>query len=227
MEKKIIAYCYDCDKETNQRILYKKRHKVEEISLDKKDKEINVTTRSTYLVIQCLGCDTHSFVEMVSYSNYLDEKGIPFVYVDIYPKSDEFINEEEKGFYLLSEEIKSLPILVRRLYIELIAAFRNDLDILAGIGLRSLIEAICVHKNIAGRNLEVKIENLYKAGYISQMEIPILQKLRKMGNSTVHNIEKLPASVLDKALEVMNHTLKTVYYLPRVDAKIKSKKTIK
>lgn len=106
----------------------------------------------------------------------------------------------------------------------MIAAFRNDLDILAGMGLRSLLEAICVHKDIIGKNLELKIENLYKAGYISQKEIPILQELRKIGNSTVHNIEKLPASILDNALTVINHTLKTIYYLPKVDAKIKKRR---
>lgn len=136
MAKKTTIYCYDCEKDTNHEILFSKKTKEADTSFDESNNKIDIIRNSTYQIVQCLGCDTHSFVEKVSYSNDKDNDGIPIVNIAIYPKSEEFQNEENNGFYLQGEEMKVLPLLVRRLYIELVSAFRNDLDILAGMGLR-------------------------------------------------------------------------------------------
>lgn len=223
MASSIKVYCYDCDKITNHENLFSAAKEETYPDYDENNDIEDVTRKMSYNVVLCLGCETHSFLETTAYSNDLDENDEPIIYTALYPDPEEFENEEENGFYLGGDEIRALPPLVKNLYKEVIVAFRNDLDILAGMGLRALLEALCMHRNITGRNLKLKIENLHKEGYISRREMPILQKLREIGNSTVHQIRKPSSAVLDNALGIINHTLKTVYYIPKVDAKIKSK----
>jgi hypothetical protein len=44
-----------------------------------------------------------------------------------------------------------------------------------------------------------------------------------MGNATVHEIKKPTSAVLLNALDIINHTLKTIYYMPRMESKLEVK----
>lgn len=87
--------------------------------------------------------------------------------------------------------------------------------------MRTLVEAICIHQNIEGKNLKDKIENLHKAGLISTSEAPILDKLRLIGNVSAHQIKKLNINKLEYALDIINHVLKSIYILPKINRKLK------
>jgi hypothetical protein len=155
------------------------------------DQEVEeITKKMSYNIVRCLGCDTHSFMETFSFSNDLDENDKPLVYINTYP-DDDYESDELSEIFLKPAEIRSLPLIVRTLYGEIITAFEYKALILAGIGLRSLIEALCIQQSIPGRDLKEKIENLHKEGYLSKKEMPALQKLRQIGNATVHEIKSL------------------------------------
>ena len=220
---KLKVNCNSCERDTNQEIVCGISEERNYTDVLENDEFENVTAKSSFSVIRCLGCDTYSFLIINSYSNDLDEKGSPLEYVFTYPEEDFEYNEYEELF-LQKKEINALPPIVKALYKEVTVAFEYQTLILAGMGLRSLIEALCLQRKITGNNLKVKIENLFKEGYISKNEMPILQRLREMGNTTVHQIKKPSFIVLSNALSIINHTLKTIYVIPKLDKKVNSQK---
>jgi hypothetical protein len=125
--------------------------------------------------------------------------------------------------FLPDEHIAVLPKTVKRLYDEVISAFESDSPILSGVGLRALVEAICIHQSIPGDNLLKKIIKLQHEGFISKTELPILDKLRIIGNDSAHKMKGLPMKKLELALGIVNHVLTSIYYLPRINKALKVK----
>ena len=114
-----------------------------------------------------------------------------------------------------------MPKLLNDLYEEVEGAFKENSNILAGVGLRMLVEALCLEQKIKGRNLQEKIKNLHTSGLISANEVPILDKLRLIGNFSAHEIKGLSISKLEYALDIVNHVLKSIYILPKINKKLR------
>lgn len=171
----------------------------------------------SYMVVQCAGCEQTSFL--------LRHTGTLFATEDeeIGHFDENFPDQEyESDFALLSEQEQLiLPSLLRNLYGEVEAAFVNESNILAGVGLRMLVEGICLERKIAGKNLLEKIKNLHSANWLSANEVPILDKLRQIGNFSAHSIKGFSTTDLQYALEIVNHVLKTIYILPLINKRLK------
>jgi hypothetical protein len=86
------------------------------------------------------------------------------------------------------------------------------------------LKAICNEQSIDGRTLYNRIEELHTKGFISKNEIPIIHKLREIGNTTVHEIRCLPMNKLQYALDIINHILKSIYVLPKINKRLKLEK---
>ena len=71
-----------------------------------------------------------------------------------------------------------------------------------------------------------KINNLHKDGFIAAKDLPILHNLREIGNITVHQIKRPTDKTLHFSLEILKHTLRSLYVIPRFHSKIVRKKTI-
>lgn len=117
-----------------------------------------------YQIVQCLGCETISFRKCLENSEDedCDEIGnpIPAQKVEVYPS-------RVAGRHQLSET-DWLPFDVARIYNETHSALCSKMPILAGIGIRAVIEAICKEKAVAGKNLEEKIDNLVSMGVLTK-----------------------------------------------------------
>ena len=174
---------------------------------------------STYMIVQCKGCDEVSFLLRLSGEVYRDEKGDED-YIDLnFP--DDRPRAKSDSAYLSFQEQDCLPRQLAVLYEQLESAFLNEANILAGIGLRILIEAVCKEQNIPGPNLKAKIQQLHTNGLISKNEVPILDKLREIGTNSAHGIKGFSITKLKYALDIVNHILKSIYVLPRINKKLK------
>jgi hypothetical protein len=217
MQKKIQASCYQCRNETNHEVLYSCNGQYD--TLDENG-DVEITEYEEYCTIKCLGCENLSFLLI---SKIDGEPGKEEAYRAIYPHEynplfdDEFDNEY--GF-LSEKEVNTLPPLVKKIYKEVEEAFSFDLPILSGIGLRTLLESICIERKIPGKNLKDKIDNLHKVGLIAN-DLPILHSLREIGNITVHQIKKPTQKTLDYSLEILMHILKSLYIIPKLHSKLK------
>ncbi len=211
----VNTHCNDCIKNTNHVVLFKKEFTTfndfyPENSPSYKESE-------SYMVVQCAGCEQPSFLLRTIGTQFATEDEEIGHFDENFP--DRYYDTD---FPLLSEEEQlRLPTLLRNLYGEVEAAFESESNILAGVGLRMLVEGICLERKIAGKNLLEKIKNLHSANLLSANEVPILDKLRQIGNFSAHSIKGFSTKDLQYALEIINHVLKTIYILPLINKRLK------
>lgn len=197
-DSRIKNYCNDCHHETWHNVLY--------VSMEKGSVE-DISWYKEYAVLQCAGCDRICFrTEASDSESYdVDEYGnwIPDISVENFPPTNEGIGNIE-NLYEIPDEIRSI-------YNETLKAISDGCYTLAGIGLRATIEAICNHENIAGANLDNKINKLYTNGFISKDDANKLHAIRFIGNDAAHDIKAPLKAKVIIALKIIEHLLSTKY----------------
>ena len=194
-------YCIICSRPTNHTILT--QHK--EPERDEYARDL------IYQILQCAGCNHISFREICVdlETTYVDEYGkacrVPET-VRCYPK---FIKNHKK-----INDTHYFPPEVANVYNEVIHALQEDAFILASVGLRLAIEAVCRDQGIRGKNLEHKINKLSAEGHISKKDAARLSGIRFLGNDPSQEIIGPGKNDIDIALHIVEHLLSTVYILP-------------
>jgi hypothetical protein len=173
-----------------------------------------------YQICQCNGCEAIRF--RYTYWNEAE---------DYRPESGEI--EEHEVLYPEAPKAERKPILmdlfpdsVQRIYEETIKAFNAGALILAGAGLRAIVEAICLERNLKG-NLEDKIDALVSGGLLARTQADLLHEERYIGNAAIHEI-KTPAKrdIID-GLGIIEGLLNTIYVLPEHAKRLKAKRESK
>ncbi len=216
MPKTVITHCNSCANDTNHIALHSKRRITKiEAENGKVSKEI-----LDYMMLECAGCNSISFLCRESGDFWIDEEGKPDYYDTNYPKR----NWPSEYNFMKDEDLDMLPTKIANLYSQVEGVFESDSALLAGIGLRMLVESICIDQKIEARDLQKRIIRLQEEGLISKNELPILDKLREIGNTSAHEIKTMPIDRLGYALDIINHVLKAIYILPKLDKRIIVKK---
>ena len=197
--KKVKSYCRGCGHDTNHGVLSEHTESYRD----------DYSCDYAYQIVECLGCETKSFRTVFediesAYQIHDDEWEVP-TRIDVYPK---FI----KGHRNLDGDY-CLPDVVGRIYREVILAFQEDALLLAGLGLRGTVEAVCNDLGITGKDLESRISKLSANGSISKKDAERLHGIRFMGNDAAHEIKKPKKEHLSVALRIVEHLLSSVYIL--------------
>jgi len=176
------------------------------------DSTPEVSWWNNYFVIRCEGCHEVSFLHQSgSDDDWIDDpetgEAEPAVAQQVYP-------QRVAGIRALSESY-ALPWNVRSVYSETLAAINSDLPILAGAGIRAIVEAVATHQNAKGNNLERRIDDLRSKGFITPIEAELLHDLRFMGNASMHETKWHTQEELAAALRIVDHLLTGVYVLAR------------
>jgi len=199
--KKILASdCRSCSRRTRHEVLHKEVEEVNQEWMHEKD---------TWQILRCLGCSTFSFSHIKEDFDNVeeDEKGNVrhAVNVRVYPGVVSNHRDLQGTYYL--------PELIQKVYRQTVKALSERATVLASIGLRACIEAVCNDLKLSGANLEKRIDSLYKAGHVSNGDRKRLHAIRFLGNDAVHEIKEPKGSELRIALEIVEHLLNTVYIL--------------
>lgn len=195
MKKKY--HCRNCNGKRNHKIL----HKVEETGSDEYLSWIDM-----FSIIQCLGCDTISFLKIYGNDDMIgiDDEGNEYYYYDenIYPPYLE--QGRELHSYYLPDKIKDI-------YKETVSALKNSLTILAAGGLRTIIEAVCNHLKIKKGNLSNRIEELAQEGYLTKKEVKRLHSIRFLGNDALHEVSIPKKENVYILFDITNHMLENLF----------------
>jgi hypothetical protein len=208
IDLRLKSHCRVCNHETN--------HVVKAIETTSDSNE-EFSYSEDFAIVQCLGCDSFSFRKEYndSESYYNDESTEGGSVINVYPPI-------AKGHKLLEDQWR-LPELIGLMYNESIEALSSGCKVLAGVGFRTIIEAVCLDKGIKGETLEDKINNLASNKFITPGEKDRLHSIRFLGNDSVHEIETPTQEQLDLALYIIEHLLNNIYLLDiRVRTKLKS-----
>jgi hypothetical protein len=153
----------------------------------------------TYGLWICRGCGTPLLHEIMTSYIGQDE----FQEETDYPKRTKHA-WQKKTFLQLSDKLSNI-------YTEVIDTYNIDAKILTAIGLRMLIEGICVDKGIEGNTLYQKIENL--TIILPNNIVESLHKFRFIGNEATHELQIPTELELRRAIEVIEDLLNFLYEL--------------
>lgn len=173
---------------------------------------INAKAFEHYQVIQCQGCRrTISFRKIFKIPKKVLDTAKPA------PRgmseTRELYPPRHRGRFTM-ESTYLLPAPVDRIYRETQAALSSGQPVLAGIGIRALVETVCKNKGALGHNLEKKIDALAVMGLMTAEQAEFLHGLRILGNEAAHEVKPHGDQTLGAAMDVVEHLLKTVYVLP-------------
>jgi hypothetical protein len=172
-----------------------------------------------YQIVQCQGCRNISFRTFTKKPDFLavvrpERKAKPIVTTEeLYPQR----NIERR---VKVDLLAVLPAEVMRIYRETNKALLNSQPVLAGIGVRALLEAICVERAAKGPNLQAKINSLVILGLLTQGNADFLHSLRILGNQAAHKVVPHGEEKLGLAMDLIEHLLTTVYLIPAKASKL-------
>ena len=142
--KPLLLPCANCNRETSHDVLT-------HINVSDGCEDTQEQTWDDFHTVQCGGCKTTSFCINSASSSDLEpdpHDGSPRLVVttNVYPR--------RIAGRARMRNLWPVPAGVRRVYIETHDAICNRQPVLAGIGTRAIVEAVCKEKNAAGGNLE-------------------------------------------------------------------------
>lgn len=132
----------------------------------------------TYSILQCMGCDNIRFHATDWDTSLLDKDGHPIA--GLVFRAEPFLVERRAV-----RDLEKLAV-VGPVYHEAILAFNASARVLAGAGLRAVVEAICQHNAIHDRGLDKKISRLTSMGILTESQAAALHELRYIGNAALH-----------------------------------------
>ena len=175
-----------------------------------------------YEIIMCLGCETFSFRKENYDTDNLDPYTLNYMKTHVhYPRRRGAQAELELSFFNRFE----LPSNLLNIYHETNVALDNQLRVLAGVGMRTILETVCKDKNAKGKNLAEKIDGLVSNKILTEDGAKILHQVRLLGNESAHEVQPKSKEQLDLAWEVIVNLLQNIYVLPgNVDRVLKTGK---
>lgn len=197
-------YCPNCKQITNHNILYS----VE----DKSDSGSDFHWIRTYGIVQCMGCENIQFR-----NEYWDESLIRYGVEGEEEQYSEYkYYPQNIKYHSPLEYIYELPDKIRVVYLETLDALKSACYLLAGVGLRAIIEAVCMDRNISGRNLEVKINKLAQNKLITEKDKNRLHSIRFLENDSVHEMNVPEEEKLNVALRIIENLLQNQYLIDKI-----------
>jgi hypothetical protein len=181
--------------------------------------EINEEQGGTlYQICRCRGCEAIRFREESWSTHDIDyENNLPIYSVQIYPKTTASSNRRPS-------DTTYLPQVITRIYAETVAALNVGAPILAGGGLRAIVETICNDQRVTGKNLQSKIDGLVSKGLLAKAQADFLHEERFLGNAALHEAKPPSKQELDDGLAIIEGLLNTIYVLPVTAGRLRAKR---
>ena len=206
-------YCNTCKNETNHILegSHQRYHSVEaDIYFDGGYYDV-FSEDWLYEFWVCLGCDTATMLEHYHCNNIPKIDGTTY-----FPDR---LNSSKRN----AKKFLHTPSSLMTIYKEIISAYQQEMNLLCAIGLRALLEGICISEGIndevaynlgPGKNPQKKPGKLNKLKdecNISQEIIDSLCKMVVFGNDAVHKLEETSRHDISRALDLIEALLTTLY----------------
>lgn len=217
------SYCSTCQIPTNQDVL-------RECATEYQEPETGWWEGSKYQIIQCKGCDTISSRHLyndASLQQYCDDDASR---QELYPKRH--ANSRSKKKY------KGVSEKLIKVYNETIEAFNSDLRLLSSIGVRAILEGICLDKDVengtytnlkgklvTSKELVGKIYGLAEKSHLTTSQADLLHELHFLGNAAVHELVIPDTVELKIAIDIVEHVLENLYDIHYKARRLKVKRT--
>jgi hypothetical protein len=214
----LLSYCSSCKGVTKHKVvcLHHKHYTAE----DSPQCSIDFAS-ADFSTLECLGCETVHFEALWNTSeDDPEEQQKPTRY------------PEDSKDRLVPKQFENTPRRLKVIYGEVLKCYNDGSYILAAAGIRALMEAVCVEKGIADgpveqvgkggatkivrrNDLRGKIEGMREAEVISATDAKAFHACRFLGNDAVHELLRPTSAELKLAIEIVEHTLDSVFEVPK------------
>jgi hypothetical protein len=209
--KELLVDCPDCGKDKHHSV-------IEEHSYMGDSPQHDIQWWGKYQIVECSGCKNLAFRHAYTCTEDIDMRtGGLRETVEVYP--------DPSPARTPIDRVYRFPKKPRDVYIEVLQAVNNKMLLLATIGLRLLIESICIHQGTSTKNntLQKAIDGLVSNGLLSKTQADFLHQQRFLGNIAAHEIEALDEEDISTSLEIVETLLKTIYVLPGLSEELEKK----
>lgn len=203
--KPLPVYCLHCKTEIKHEFL---------VSLETKKDTTYETLYSEFDLLRCINCDSLTYRTM----HYTDDDIVQIPdgrggyeldvqgFTNYFPPRNKM---KDKELDLTNKIIDLLPEPIQATFNEVVVALNNNLEILSGLGLRTLLEQICKHF-IQEDDLGRILKKFEEEGYISTKQRYLLDDIRYIGNDSAHRAQsnsiqkhKLSLSILINLIQLL------------------------
>lgn len=216
------SYCENCQTPTNQEVL-------KEIISTSHDEESNWWEENKYQIIKCRGCDTITFRMLYDDTALQQYEEGDASRQELFPKRHIHSRIAKKYHSVSGKLIK--------VYNETIEAFNSNLRLLSSIGVRAILEGICMDKQVTegtytnlkgkvvtSKDLMGKIHGLAEKGYLTTTQAEFLHELRFLGNAAVHELAIPEIHELRMAIDIIEHVLENLYEIHQKARRLRLKR---
>ncbi|MBN3556051.1 DUF4145 domain-containing protein [Fictibacillus nanhaiensis] len=227
------VYCRKCKNENKHYILAKH-------TIGEEDSEWNYYWTEDYMIVECMGCETVTFIKeyddpSLHFFHPEEDVHIDIDDITIYPPKP--LTNKDNHYDII--DFQHLPELLKELYRQVIANYQMKYYLMAAAGLRMIIEGICNdlsikdgyvtdeetgkvlltkdNKQVRSGNLNGRINGLAENGILAERQTVILHIIRKLGNQTVHKLNNPSGKIIVEGLEIVEHTFRNIYELKKYD----------
>jgi len=197
--------CNSCNNRTKHKKLWG-----EEEATSADEDSFDGTLGFLHEIHECMGCGSITykkiFIEMNS-EKEVDKENYEFI-------QDNFLYYPERQSHLLSQKFYThmgLPQIVSEAYEETIKAYNNGLRVLCAIGIRTVIEAICISEKVNETDLKKRIDALITKGVITSRLSEGFHLSRLLGNDSAHEVKLFPNYELLTAIGLIESVLDNHY----------------
>lgn len=201
--------CGECKRSTRHKVLTD----IKLMGREEADDALHYGWDNEYQIIQCQGCETIMFRQTHMNSEDMEYRQGPGGVQSEYVTYEDYYPNPEKSRTGLSDD-HLLPEKLKRIYNETLSALNANNSVLAGIGLRAIIETVCKDQSATGHKLYSQIDSLVVQSVLTKEGADILHKLRVLGNEAAHEVKPHSNVHLGLAFDVVDHLLQGVYILP-------------
>ncbi|MDP3052009.1 MAG: DUF4145 domain-containing protein [bacterium] len=204
--------CRNCNAVTNHKVLTS-------VENNWGDDDIPMYGTDVSEIVECLGCDSISFrltsTNSENIDGYNEETG------DFEYTVDEELYPNRIAGRKVIENTYLLPTKTLNIYKEVHKALCSRFRILAGIGIRVIVESVCREKEAKGPNLENKIDDLVNKGLLTKENAEALHATRLLGNKLAHEFIESRDEELEIAMDIVENLLMSVYIIPEKTKRLK------
>ena len=199
-ENQIRLYCAVCGNHTNHKTVYNNTYQHREF-VGGQSRPRNII----WSLLQCLGCDNVTAKRVISYLTVTQSE------IDYFPIPT--LRNMPSWSYCLTNEMQELGY-------EVYNALNYKNYRLVAMGIRALIDMAIIDKVGDVGNFEKKLKHMIQTGFILERDKEHLGEVLDLGNAAAHRGFNPPKDKLVIAIEVLEHFLFNLYYLPNASKDI-------
>ena len=202
----VNAHCNRCLGETKHKVIATET-KVWPDAEDANDNSI--WGKEVHELLRCQGCDSITLRHCEWSSEDTDDRGQPIRHINYFPPA---VSRQKPKW--LTEFLLNLPIGksgMRWLVDEIYAALHSDLNRLAAMGIRTLVDMVMTERIGDVGTFSAKLNKLQNEGYISRVQRELLERTIDAGNAAAHRGYKPDKVDLESILGIVENLIETIY----------------